>query len=73
MLGIRVIISDRAPQVDPHTIVGRNLDDIRPGGLGTHIMKTIMDEVEYTHRQGGGMTLRMFKMKTKHNKEEPHG
>ncbi|MCH2133584.1 MAG: ATP-binding protein [Phycisphaerales bacterium] len=52
-------ILDRADTVDIDTIRSRNLDDIRPGGLGVHIITEIMQGVEYSHREGGGMCLRM--------------
>jgi anti-sigma regulatory factor (Ser/Thr protein kinase) len=57
-----VTICDCARQVDPQDITGRDLEDVRPGGLGTHIMRTVMDEVEYAHRQPVGMQLRLLKM-----------
>ena len=58
---LQVTICDCARQVDPTTISGRNLEDIRPGGLGTHIIRTVMDEVEYSMRQPMGMQLRVLK------------
>ena len=61
-IGLQVTICDRAPQVDPAGIAGRDLEDVRPGGLGTHIIRTVMDEVEYSHRQPEGMQLRVVKM-----------
>ncbi len=62
VVGLRMTIRDCCPHVDPSTIVGRDLEDVRPGGLGTHIIKTAMDEVEYTQRRPRGMCLRMLKM-----------
>jgi anti-sigma regulatory factor (Ser/Thr protein kinase) len=59
--GIKVVIEDRAKQVDPETIRPRDLDDIRPGGLGVYIIREIMDDVSYEHRLGGGMRLTMTK------------
>ena len=58
---LAIVIEDRAVQVDPATIRSRDLDDIRPGGLGVYIMREIMDEVVYEHREGGGMKLSMRK------------
>ena len=59
-VGIRVLIRDRAKQVDPASIKGRDLDDVRPGGLGVHLMKSLMDEV--VHRPTAqGMELEMVK------------
>lgn len=61
-LGLQVVICDCGRQVDPATIAGRDLNNVRPGGLGTHIIRSIMDEVEYTCRDTEGMQLRMVKM-----------
>lgn len=54
-------IRDFGRQVDPAAIRSRDLDDIRPGGLGVHIIRSIMDEVEYSCPAGGGMLLRLAK------------
>ena len=59
--GIAVEIRDRGRQVDPRTIQGRDLDDVRPGGLGVHIIQSVMDEVTYSCPPDGGMLLRMVK------------
>ena len=59
--GIEITVRDYGRQVDPRTIRGRNLEDVRPGGLGVHIIETIMDEMEYTCPQDGGMQLRVRK------------
>jgi anti-sigma regulatory factor (Ser/Thr protein kinase) len=59
--GLQFTLRDNARQVDPSSIVGRDLEDIRPGGLGTHIIRAVMDEVEYTSRQPQGMELRLLK------------
>jgi serine/threonine-protein kinase RsbW len=60
---IRIVIEDRARQVDPSTIRSRDLADIRPGGLGVFIIREVMDEVVYEQRDGGGMRLSMSKRK----------
>ncbi|MGI9014448.1 MAG: ATP-binding protein [Phycisphaerales bacterium] len=59
--GVRIVIDDDAPQVDLATIHSRDLDDVRPGGLGVHIIREVMDEVIYTHRPEGGMRLELIK------------
>ena len=41
--GISITVRDRGRQVDPGTIRSRDLDDVRPGGLGVHLMKSVMD------------------------------
>jgi anti-sigma regulatory factor (Ser/Thr protein kinase) len=57
--GLKIVIEDRARQVEPHTIQPRDLEDIRPGGLGVYIIREVMDEVRYEKRDGGGMRLTM--------------
>lgn len=52
---------DHGLEVDPSCIKGRDLDDIRPGGLGVHIMKHCMDRLEYRPAEGGGTILTMAK------------
>lgn len=58
---LRIVIEDEARQVDPGTIKGRDLADIRPGGLGVHIIREIMDEVVYEKREPTGMRLTLVK------------
>jgi len=60
--GMRIVIEDEARQVDPSTIRSRDLDDVRPGGLGVFIMREIMDDVCYEQRPAGGMRLTMVKL-----------
>lgn len=45
-----VRIHDHADVVDKASIKSRNLDDIRPGGLGVHFIQKVMDVVEYSDR-----------------------
>ncbi len=59
---IKIVIEDEAKQVDPEGIKSRDLDDIRPGGLGVHIIKEVMDHVVYEKRAQVGMRLTMTKM-----------
>ena len=59
--GITVVIEDEARQVDPCCIKGRDLEEIRPGGLGVHIIKEVMDEVRYEKRDKVGMRLTLVK------------
>lgn len=40
-------ITDYANPIDPSSIVSRDLDDIRPHGLGVRFMRELMDEVIY--------------------------
>lgn len=58
---LEIVIRDFGKQVDPKTIKGRDLEDIRPGGLGIHIIQSIMDEIEFKPMEDCGMRLRMAK------------
>ena len=53
------VIDDDAPYVSPDDIAPRPLDELRPGGLGVHFMRALMNQVTYEARQGGGNRLRM--------------
>ena len=59
--GLRICIRDFGKTVDTSKIKGRELTDIRPGGLGVHIMREVMDEVVYERPESGGTLLRMTK------------
>jgi sigma-B regulation protein RsbU (phosphoserine phosphatase) len=57
-----VSLIDYAPRVDPAEVRGRDLDELRPGGLGTHLIRSAMDEVEFRPPPPGcGNLLRMVK------------
>jgi len=54
------LITDFAPTVDSSKIKSRQLEDIRPGGLGVHFIREIMDDVEYLPGINGiGNVIRM--------------
>ena len=59
--GLTICLADRGPGVDPARIKSRDLSEVRPGGLGVHIMHEHMDEVEFRAREGGGTCLVMVK------------
>ena len=59
--GLRFVLDDLGRQVSPETIKGRDLDDIRPGGLGVHIIREIMDHCTYEQRSPDGMRLTLVK------------
>jgi len=56
---LEIRIRDWGERVDRGKIKSRNLDDVRPGGLGVHIMYNCMDTVDYAHADGGGTLLTM--------------
>jgi serine/threonine-protein kinase RsbW len=59
--GIIITIDDEAKQVDPCDMKGRELEDIKPGGLGVHIIHEVMDCVKYEKRAQVGMRMTMTK------------
>lgn len=59
--GLSFTIDDWGRQVDPATIKSRDLADIRPGGLGVHIIRQVMDSATYETPPGQGMRLTMTK------------
>ncbi len=61
---IDIVIDDQAQQIETTEIRSRNLDKVRPGGLGVHLIQTIMDTAIWTKRTGGGMRLAMNKTAT---------
>jgi anti-sigma regulatory factor (Ser/Thr protein kinase) len=62
--GIEVRLRDFGRACDPALICGRPLEDVRPGGLGVHIIRAMMHSVEYSPAEGGGTLLVMRKYKT---------
>jgi anti-sigma regulatory factor (Ser/Thr protein kinase) len=58
---LHLTLRDYGQLVPSEMIRSRELDDIRPGGLGVHIMTTCMDSVEFQHPDEGGTKLVMSK------------
>jgi sigma-B regulation protein RsbU (phosphoserine phosphatase) len=55
-------LRDEAPTIDASRVKPRNLDDVRPGGLGTHFIRKLMDRVDFIPPpRGAGNLLRMVK------------
>ncbi len=55
-------LRDFAETIDVSTVKPRDLDDLKPGGLGTHFIREVMDEVAFIQPpSGGGNLLRMVK------------
>lgn len=58
---IRFILQDHGEKADLDSIQPRKLEDIRPGGLGIHLIKSVMNTVEYHHiPQGNELILEKF-------------
>ncbi|MHC4960208.1 MAG: ATP-binding protein [Planctomycetota bacterium] len=58
---LEIRIDDWGDWVDPDNIRSRDLDDVKPGGLGVHLMQSTMDVVEYRKNEWGGTSLVMIK------------
>ncbi len=57
-----IIIRDFAERIDVDKVKPRDLDDVRPGGLGTHLIREVMDEVDFLPPPfDGGNLLRLVK------------
>lgn len=56
------LLKDFAPTIDTAKVKPRALDEIRPGGLGTHLIRAIMDEATFLPPPPqGGNVLKMVK------------
>ena len=61
---VGVDIRDYGSKPDVAAIEPRALQDVRPGGLGTHFMRSIMDSVTYDLSPDTGTLLRMTKRRS---------
>lgn len=50
---VRFTLRDYGKSCDPERIRSRNLEDVRPGGVGVHIIKQAFDNVTYEPRPRG--------------------
>ena len=67
---LEIVLEDRGIAVDGKSLCGRELEDVRPGGLGLHFIKESMDAVEFRRRWGRNQ-LRLVKFL--HAGEPPKG
>ena len=57
-----ISLRDYAPKVSPDCMKSRDLEDIRPGGLGCHFIQQVMDEVSISPlSEDRGNVMRMVK------------
>jgi anti-sigma regulatory factor (Ser/Thr protein kinase) len=68
--GIEVVLRDYGKKVDPETIKSRELDDIRPGGLGVHFIRSSMDLVVYDNTLQDGNQLILAKYLPKEQRSD---
>ena len=58
---LEILLWDRGRKFDRAKLRGRALEDVRPGGLGLHFIREIMDAVEF-RRTAGRNRLRLIKV-----------
>ena len=58
---LQIQLRDWGKPAQPERFKSRPLQEIRPGGLGVHIMRCCMDHVEYRPAPEGGTCLTMTK------------
>jgi anti-sigma regulatory factor (Ser/Thr protein kinase) len=56
-----ISVLDDGIKFDINSIEARKIDEIKPGGLGIHIIKQVMDTVEYSHTPDGFNKIKMVK------------
>ncbi|MGQ9570761.1 MAG: ATP-binding protein [Thermodesulfovibrionales bacterium] len=59
--GFEVIIDDNGLKVHPESLVGRDLEDIRPGGLGIHFIKKVFNVFALDEKKKKGNRLRLVR------------
>lgn len=59
---LAIHLVDFAPPIDPSTVRPRSLEELKPGGLGTHFIQSCMDDCSFlTPPEGAGNCLRLLK------------
>ena len=56
---LQLSLRDFGTKCEVSSIKGRDLNEIRPGGLGVHIIRGVMDLIEYDTRHDHGTELKM--------------
>ena len=68
---IDIQLDDETQDIELDSIRSRDLTDVRPGGLGVHLIQTIMDESNWSIRESGGMRLLLSKTNKNCTKPNP--
>ncbi len=63
--GLAVIIEDSGIKANLKSIKGRDLDDVRPGGLGIHFIKRVFDVFKFDEKKKEGNRLILIKYREK--------
>jgi serine/threonine-protein kinase RsbW len=62
---IEIVLEDHGAKFDPTQVPPPELPRHKPGGLGVHFIRTIMDQMIYDGQGSVGNRLRLIKHKTK--------
>ena len=62
---IEIVLEDQGTKFDPTQVPSPELPRHRPGGLGVHFIRTIMDQMIYDDQGPAGNRLRLIKCKKK--------
>ena len=54
---LQIAFYDRGTPVDPKKVKHREIDNVKPGGLGTFFIQEIMDVVEFKDGKNHGLTI----------------
>ena len=71
--GLRFTVIDQGRKPDAATIAPRALDEVRPGGLGTHFIQMVMDEVRYDTSPERGTRLCLVKRRKPRDESQGKG
>ena len=55
--GVRFSLRDYGDRFDSTKYRGRSLDQLRPGGLGVHLIRHAFDQIDYQKRQRGTLLV----------------
>jgi anti-sigma regulatory factor (Ser/Thr protein kinase) len=58
---LEIVLKDFGKKARPGEIKSRELEDVKPGGLGVHLIKTAMDVVTYDHSSPESNQLTLVK------------
>jgi len=66
---IEIQVEDRGPCFDPREVPTPKLPSTKPGGLGIHLVRSLMDEINYEPLKPQGNRLRLVKYKRGRERE----
>jgi len=62
---LTIKLCDYGKCIDLQHIKARNLDEVRPGGLGLYLISSVMDSLEFQRSDEGNITIMKKKLQTK--------